>query len=106
MKIYYDKDANLNHLKGKKIAIIGYGAKGTPRPRTWERVASMSSSPKKGVKIISLLFVMGFKPVSADEAARQCDVIQSSPDHIQAKLYEMDVKPIFKRKNPSIFSWV
>ena len=28
MKIYYDKDANLNHLKGKKIAIIGYGSQG------------------------------------------------------------------------------
>ncbi|MDP2972959.1 MAG: ketol-acid reductoisomerase, partial [Deltaproteobacteria bacterium] len=28
MKIYYDKDANFNHLKGKKIAVIGYGSQG------------------------------------------------------------------------------
>ncbi len=28
MKIYYDQEADLNHLKGKKVAIIGYGSQG------------------------------------------------------------------------------
>ncbi|HHT9118269.1 MAG TPA: ketol-acid reductoisomerase, partial [Candidatus Hypogeohydataceae bacterium YC38] len=27
-KIYYEKDADLNHLKGKKVSIIGYGSQG------------------------------------------------------------------------------
>jgi len=32
MKVYYDKDANLGVLKGKKIAIIGYGSQGHAQP--------------------------------------------------------------------------
>jgi len=28
MKVYYDKDTNLNVLKGKRLAIIGYGSQG------------------------------------------------------------------------------
>ncbi len=28
MKIYYDKDTNLEHLQGKKIVVIGYGSQG------------------------------------------------------------------------------
>ena len=31
IKIYYDKDADLKVLKGKTVAIIGFGSRGTPR---------------------------------------------------------------------------
>ena len=41
VKMYYDKDADLNILKGKKIAVIGYGARVMPRPRTCARAAWM-----------------------------------------------------------------
>ena len=49
MKIYYDKDANLNHLKGKKIAIIGYGSQGHAQAQnlTGER-SPCHRLPKKG----------------------------------------------------------
>ncbi len=33
-KIYYDKDADLSLLKGKTIAILGYGSQGHAQPRT------------------------------------------------------------------------
>ena len=40
--IYYDKDADLSLLKGKTIAIIGYGSRATPRPRTSATAACKS----------------------------------------------------------------
>ena len=41
MKIYYDKDANLKHLKGKKIAIIGYGSQGHAQAQNFGTAVSM-----------------------------------------------------------------
>ncbi len=34
MKVYYDKDADLRLIKGKKVTIIGYGSRATPTRRT------------------------------------------------------------------------
>ena len=34
MQVFYDKDADLSIIKGKKVAIIGYGSQATPTPRT------------------------------------------------------------------------
>jgi len=34
MKVFYDKDADLSIIRGKKVAIIGYGSQGTPMPTT------------------------------------------------------------------------
>ena len=34
MKVYYDKDCDLSLIKGKMVAIIGYGSQGTPTRKT------------------------------------------------------------------------
>jgi ketol-acid reductoisomerase len=38
MKIYYEKDVNMDVLKDKTVAVIGYEAKEWPNPETWPTV--------------------------------------------------------------------
>jgi ketol-acid reductoisomerase len=106
MKIYYDKDANLNFLKGKKIAIIGYGSQGHAQAQNLrESGLNVIVSQRKGSENYQLALRDGFKPVPAAEAAKQCDLIQIlTQDHIQAKLYEEDVKPHLLKGKTLLFS--
>ena len=103
MKIYYDKDADLKNLKGKKIAIIGYGSQGHAQAQNLrDSGLDVIVSQRKGGENYELALRHGFKPITANEAARQADLIQIlTQDHIQAKLYEEDVKPHLGRESPS-----
>ncbi len=106
MKIYYDKDADLKDLKGKKIAIIGYGSQGHAQAQNLrDSGLDVIVSQRKGGENYELALRHGFKPVSANEAARQADLIQIlTQDHIQAKLYEEDVKPHLRKGKTLLFS--
>ncbi|MBM4278021.1 MAG: ketol-acid reductoisomerase [Deltaproteobacteria bacterium] len=106
MKIYYDKDADLKDLKGKKIAIIGYGSQGHAQAQNLrDSSLDVIVSQRKGGENYELALRHGFKPVSANEAARQADLIQIlTQDHIQAKLYEEDVKPYLRKGKTILFS--
>ncbi len=106
MKIYYDKDADLKDLKGKKIAIIGYGSQGHAQAQNLrDSGLDVIVSQRKGGENYELALRHGFKPVSASEAARQADLIQIlTQDHIQAKLYEEDVKPHLRKGKTLLFS--
>lgn len=106
MKIYYDKDADLNMLKGKKIAIIGYGSQGHAQALNLrDSGLKVIVSQRKGSENYELAIKHGFKPVSAAEAAKEADLIQIlTQDHIQAKLYEEDVKPHLRKGKTLLFS--
>jgi ketol-acid reductoisomerase len=106
MKIYYDKDANLNHLKGKKIAIIGYGSQGHAQAQNLrDSGLNVLVSQRKGGENYQFALRDGFKPVTAEEASKQADLIQIlTQDHVQAKLYEMDVKPNLQKGKTLLFS--
>jgi len=106
MKIYYDKDADLKELKGKKIAIIGYGSQGHAQAQNLrDSGLEVVVSQRKGSDNYDLALRHGFKPVSANEAAKVADLIQIlTQDHIQAKLYEVDVKPHLRKGKTLLFS--
>ena len=89
-KVYYDKDASLNLLKNKTVAIIGYGAQGRAQALNLRDsgvkvvVAELKGSPnyKEAVR-------EGFNPLSAQEAAQAGDIIHMlTQDHIQPLVYE------------------
>ncbi len=95
IKIYYDADADLGMLQGKKVAIIGFGSQGHAQALNLRDsgvdvvVAEMPGTPN-----YELALQYGFQPVSAAEAAAQAQVVQMlTPDHVQAKIYEQDLKP-------------
>ena len=85
-KIYYEQDADLNLLKGKKVAIVGYGIQGRGQGLNLrDSGVEVIVSQRKGGKNYDLAVQDGFEPVEADEAARQADIIQIlTQDHLQA----------------------
>ncbi len=100
-KMYYDKDAKIGVLKKKTVSIIGYGSQGHAHAQNLRDsgvnvvVAELEGTPnfKKAVKD-------GFKPVTADKAAKQGDVIMILvPDTLQPSIYESFIKPNLSAKN-------
>jgi ketol-acid reductoisomerase len=106
MKIYYDNDANLNHLKGKKIAIIGYGSQGHAQAQNLrDSGLDVVVAELKGTENFQFAIKDGFKPTTAGEASKQSDLIQIlAQDHLQANLYEEDVKPHLQAGKTLLFS--
>src|SRR4030043_1019314 len=95
MKMYYDADADLGLLKGKKVAIIGFGSQGHAQALNLrDSGVDVLVSEVPGTPNYELAVKYGFKPVSAAEAAKKAQVVQIlTQDHVQASLYENDLKP-------------
>ena len=95
IKRYYEKDANIEPLKGKKIAIIGYGSQGHAhalnlRDSGLDVVVGLPANSKSVAKAKSA----GLTVLDTAEAAKVADTIMIlTPDHIQADLYEKDIAP-------------
>jgi len=105
-KIYYDKDANADALKGKTVAIIGYGIQGRGQGLNLrDSGVNVVIGQRPGGPNHDLAVSDGFQPVSAKEAAEQADIIQIlTQDHLQAELYEKDVLPSLKADKTLLFS--
>jgi ketol-acid reductoisomerase len=106
VKIYYDSDADLGVLKGKKVAIIGYGSQGHAQAQNLrDSGVDVIVGQRKGGPNYDLAREHGFEPVSAAEAAENAQVVQMlTPDHIQAKLYDGDVAPHMTEGKTLVFS--
>ncbi len=106
MKIYYDQDADLNLLKGKKVAIVGYGIQGRGQGLNLrDSGVEVLVAQRKGGKNYDLAVQDGFEPVSAEEAAEQADIIQIlTQDHLQAEIYEKSIAPRLKPGKALLFS--
>ncbi|MDI6756092.1 MAG: ketol-acid reductoisomerase [Thermodesulfobacteriota bacterium] len=105
-KIYYDKDADLNVLKGKKVAIIGYGSQGHAQALNLrDSGVDVIVAELPGTENYELAKKHGFKPMSAAEVSAQGDLIQIlAQDNLQAVLYQKDVKPNLKPGKTLVFS--
>ena len=94
-KMYYEKDCDLSYLKGKKIAIIGYGSQGH---------AHALNLKDSGVKVVVGLYEgskswaraesQGLTVMTSADAAKAADVIMILiNDEKQAKLYKESIEP-------------
>ena len=106
MKMYYDADADLGVLKGKKVAIIGFGSQGHAQALNLrDSGVDVVVSEVPGTPNYDLAVKFGFKPVAAAEAAAQAQVVQIlTQDHVQAMLYEHDLKPHLTKGKALLFS--
>ncbi|MDO9070000.1 MAG: ketol-acid reductoisomerase [Deltaproteobacteria bacterium] len=106
MKMYYDKDADLGLLKGKKVAIIGFGSQGHAQALNLrDSGVDVVVSEVPGTQNYELAVKYGFKPVSAAEAAASAQVVQIlTQDHVQATLYENDLRPHMGAGKTLLFS--
>ncbi len=100
-KVYYDADANLDSLKGKTVAIIGYGSQGHAHAQNLrDSGVNVVVGQRPGGANYDLAKSHGFEPMSAADAAKKADVINILlPDEIQAEVYKQDILPNLKPGN-------
>lgn len=106
MEIYYEKDANLGVLKGKKVAIIGFGSQGHAQALNLrDSGVNVVVAELPGTENYELAKSHGFEPVSAAQAAEQGDLVQIlAPDDVQAAIYTNDIKQHLKEGKTLLFS--
>jgi ketol-acid reductoisomerase len=95
MRVYYDRDADVNLVKGKKIAVVGYGSQGHAHALNLRdsgvkdvaialRAGSASAKKAEGEKL---------RVMTPAEAAKWADIVMIlAPDELQADLYTQDLK--------------
>ena len=96
MRVYYDRDADLNLIKGKKVLIVGYGSQGRAhalnlkdsgcsdvRVALREGSASAAKAEADGLAVMSV----------ADGAAWADLMMMATPDELQAGIYKNDIAP-------------
>jgi ketol-acid reductoisomerase len=106
MKIYYEKDVNIDVLKDKTIAVIGYGSQGSAQAQNMaESGLNVVVGLRKGGNSWQTALDDGMKVLTMEEAAEVADVIHILiPDEIQAQVYEKSIKPGLKEGNTLSFS--
>lgn len=104
-KLYYDKDADLDILRGRKIAVIGYGNQGSAQALNMRdsgldvvigsiKGSSWNNAEKDGFDVM---------PIAT--AAKKADIIHILiPDEIQADVYNREIKPNLEEGNSLMFS--
>ncbi len=106
VKMYYDEDANLDVLKGKKVAVIGYGSQGHAQAQNLRDsgveviVSELAGSPN-----YARAEADGFQILKTAEAAKEADIIQILiNDEIQRRVYLESIAPNLEEGNALVFS--
>ena len=94
-KIYYQADCDLNLLKGKKVAIIGYGSQGHAHAlNLHDSGVDVVVGLYEGSKSRARAEKAGLTVMTTAEAAKAADIIMILvPDEKQADLYKKDIEP-------------
>jgi ketol-acid reductoisomerase len=105
-KLFYDSDANLGLLSGKKVAVIGYGSQGHAHALNLkESGVDVVVGLYKGSKSWSTAEAAGLTVMESGEAAKAADFIMILvPDEKQAKLYKESIEPNLKEGNGLMFA--
>jgi ketol-acid reductoisomerase len=96
MRVYYDRDADVNLIKAKKVAVLGYGSQGHAHALNLKDsgVPDVRVALKPGSASIKKAEAAGLKVMSPAEAAKWADIVMIlAPDELQAKIYAEDLAP-------------
>jgi len=106
MKMYYDKDADLKVLKGKTVAIVGYGIQGRAHALCLkESGMKVIISDLKGSVNWKMAEEDGFKPMSASDAAKEADIVSLlTEDTVQPKVYKNELLSGLKKGSTLLFA--
>lgn len=99
MKIYTDKDCNINLLHRKNIAIIGYGSQGHAHALNLRdsNIPQLKVGLREGSKHIEIAQAQGLKVATIEDCAKWADILMLLvPDEYQAALYEQVLNPHMK----------
>ena len=106
LKIYMDKDINLDLIKSKKIAVIGFGSQGygqslNLRDSGCDVILGLRQGGKSDIKAKDY----GLTTMSIADAVKHADIIQILiPDEIQAQVYKDEIEPNLRAGQYLMFS--
>ncbi|MHC4186552.1 MAG: ketol-acid reductoisomerase [Planctomycetota bacterium] len=94
-KIYYEQDAPLDALKGKKVAVIGYGSQGHAHSLNLrDSGIEVAVAELEGTNNFKLATEHGFSPTDIKGAVNGATlIIVTIPDEMQAKIYNEQIAP-------------
>jgi ketol-acid reductoisomerase len=99
MRVYYDRDCDVNLIKSKNVVVIGYGSQGHAH------AANMKDSGVKNVRIalredsssVSKAKEAGYEVMNVSDAAKWADVMMmATPDELQSQIWEESLKENMK----------
>ena len=99
MRVYYDRDADLNLIKNKKVAVIGFGSQGHAHAQNMRDsgVKDLVIAVRPGASA-KKAEAAGFKVMSVADAAKWADVMMmATPDELQADIYKDELKNNMKQ---------
>lgn len=103
--LYYEKDAELSVLKGKTIAIIGYGSQGHAHAQNLRDSGLNVVIGLREGKSFNKAKEDGFEVLSVAEATKRADVVQIlMPDETQASVYNSEIAPNLKSGATLLFA--
>src|SRR5580700_1824639 len=96
MRVYYDRDADVNLVKSKKVAVIGYGSQGHAHANNLRDsgVKDVVVALRPGSGSAQKAEGAGFKVMTNTDAAKWADIVMVlAPDELQAALYNNELRP-------------
>ena len=106
MRVYYDRDADLNLIKNKKVAVIGFGSQGHAHAQNMRDsgVKDLVIAVRSGASAKKAEGA-GFKVMSVVDAAKWADVMMmATPDELQADIYRDELKNNMKHGAALLFN--
>ncbi|WP_428376468.1 ketol-acid reductoisomerase [Lichenicoccus sp.] len=100
MRVYYDSDADVNLIKSRKVAIIGYGSQGHAHANNLKDsgVTQLAVALRPGSAGIAKAEAAGLRVMNPAEAAAWADVVMVlTPDELQGDLYAEHLAPNLKQ---------
>ncbi len=96
MRVYYDRDADINLIKSKKVAIVGYGSQGRAHALNLKDSGAkeLRVALKPGSPTAKKVEADGLTVMSVAEAAAWADLLMmATPDELQADIYKSEIAP-------------
>ncbi len=106
MRVYYDRDADLNLIKNKKVAVIGFGSQGHAHAQNMRDsgVKDLVIAVRPGASA-KKAEAAGFKVMSVADAAKWADVMMmATPDELQADIWKDELKDNMKQGSALLFA--
>ncbi len=107
MRVYYDRDADINLIKAKKVAIVGYGSQGHAHALNLRDsgVKEVAVALRKGSASAQKAEKEGLKVMEVADAAKWADVLMMlTPDELQADIYKESLAPNMKKGAMLLFA--
>ena len=107
MRVYYDRDADINLIKGKKVAVVGYGSQGHAHVLNMRDsgVKDVCVALRAGSPTAKKAEGEGLKVMTVAEAAKWADVVMMlTPDELQADIYRDELAPNMKKGAALLFA--